>query len=61
MRPEWFKGIGSVGVTAGASAPESLVRGLLEGLREIDEIEVATLDGVAEDVRFRFPVEVADA
>jgi 4-hydroxy-3-methylbut-2-enyl diphosphate reductase len=61
MRPEWFAGVGSVGVTAGASAPESLVRGVLEGLREIDEIDVATLDGVAEDVRFRFPVEVADA
>jgi 4-hydroxy-3-methylbut-2-enyl diphosphate reductase len=61
MRPEWFHNVGSVGVTAGASAPESLVRGVLEGLREIDEIEVSTLDGVAEDVRFRFPVEVADA
>jgi 4-hydroxy-3-methylbut-2-en-1-yl diphosphate reductase len=61
MRPEWFLNVGSVGVTAGASAPESLVRGVLEGLREIDEIEVSTLDGVAEDVRFRFPVEVADA
>jgi len=61
MQPEWFHNVESVGVTAGASAPESLVRGVLEGLREIDEIDVATLDGVAEDVRFRFPVEVADA
>jgi 4-hydroxy-3-methylbut-2-en-1-yl diphosphate reductase len=61
MRPEWFSGIAAVGVTAGASAPESLVRGVLEGLREIDEIDVATLEGVAEDVRFRFPAEVADA
>jgi 4-hydroxy-3-methylbut-2-enyl diphosphate reductase len=61
MQPEWFRNVESVGVTAGASAPESLVRGVLEGLREIDEIEVATLDGVAEDVRFRFPAEVADA
>jgi 4-hydroxy-3-methylbut-2-enyl diphosphate reductase len=60
LRPEWFLEVQSVGVTAGASAPESLVRGVLEGLREIDEIEVATLDGVAEDVRFRFPAEVAD-
>src|SRR5579864_8516799 len=55
MLPEWFEGIEAVGVTAGASAPESLVRGVLEGLREIAEIEVSTLDGVAEDVRFRFP------
>jgi 4-hydroxy-3-methylbut-2-enyl diphosphate reductase len=61
MQREWFSDVSSVGVTAGASAPESLVRGVLAGLREIGEIEVATLDGVAEDVRFRFPAEVADA
>lgn len=61
MQREWFHDVKSVGVTAGASAPESLVRGVLAGLREICEIDVATLDGVAEDVRFRFPAEVADA
>jgi 4-hydroxy-3-methylbut-2-enyl diphosphate reductase len=61
MQREWFHNVESVGVTAGASAPESLVRGVLAGLREIGEIDVATLDGVAEDVRFRFPAEVADA
>jgi 4-hydroxy-3-methylbut-2-enyl diphosphate reductase len=61
MRRDWFEGARSVGVTAGASAPESLVKGVLEGLREIDDIDVSTLEGVAEDVRFRFPAEVADA
>lgn len=61
LRPEWFQGVGSVGVTAGASAPETLVQGVLEGLRCFDEIEVTTLAGVAEDVRFRFPAELADA
>jgi len=55
----WFEGVSSVGVTAGASAPEMLVQGVLDGLRAFDEIEVTTLDGVAEDVRFRFPAEVA--
>jgi 4-hydroxy-3-methylbut-2-en-1-yl diphosphate reductase len=61
LRPEWFDGIGSVGVTAGASAPEMLVQGVLDGLRRFGEIEVSTLTGVAEDVRFRFPAELADA
>jgi 4-hydroxy-3-methylbut-2-en-1-yl diphosphate reductase len=61
LRPEWFDGISSVGVTAGASAPEMLVQGVLDGLRRFGEIEVATLAGVAEDVRFRFPAELADA
>ncbi|HUZ62762.1 MAG TPA: 4-hydroxy-3-methylbut-2-enyl diphosphate reductase, partial [Acetobacteraceae bacterium] len=61
LRPEWFAGMGSVGVTAGASAPEVLVQGVLEGLRRIAEIDVSTLAGVPEDVRFRLPAEVADA
>jgi 4-hydroxy-3-methylbut-2-enyl diphosphate reductase len=49
-----------VGVTAGASAPEMLVQGVLDGLRRFGEIEVSTLAGVAEDVRFRFPKQLAD-
>jgi 4-hydroxy-3-methylbut-2-enyl diphosphate reductase len=61
LRPEWFVGVGSVGVTAGASAPEMLVQGVLDGLRQFDEVEVSTMTGVAEDVRFRFPAELADA
>ena len=61
LDPAWFHGKSSVGVTAGASAPEMLVQGVLDGLRRISEIDVATLAGVAEDVRFRFPAELADA
>jgi 4-hydroxy-3-methylbut-2-enyl diphosphate reductase len=61
LRAEWFTGIGSVGLTAGASAPELLVRGVIDGLRAFGPVEVSTLDGVAEDVKFRFPAELADA
>lgn len=61
LRAEWFTGIGSVGLTAGASAPEKLVQGVLDGLRAFRDIEVSTLDGVEENVRFRFPAELADA
>ncbi len=61
LRREWFRGIASVGLTAGASAPETLVRGVIEGLRAIAPVEIETLAGVAEDVRFRFPLELADA
>jgi 4-hydroxy-3-methylbut-2-enyl diphosphate reductase len=61
LRPEWFTGVGSVGLTAGASAPEMLVQGVIDGLRRFGEVEVSTLDGVAENVRFRFPAELADA
>jgi 4-hydroxy-3-methylbut-2-en-1-yl diphosphate reductase len=61
LQGEWFMGVGSVGLTAGASAPEMLVQGVIDGLRRFAEVEVSTLDGVAEDVRFRFPAELADA
>src|SRR6202167_182287 len=56
LRPEWFAGVQSVGLTAGASAPETLVQGVLAGLRRFGgEIEISTLAGVEENVRFRFP------
>jgi 4-hydroxy-3-methylbut-2-enyl diphosphate reductase len=61
LQAAWFEGISSVGVTAGASAPETLVQGVLEGLRQFGEIEITLQDGVAEDVRFRFPEQLADA
>jgi 4-hydroxy-3-methylbut-2-enyl diphosphate reductase len=61
LQAEWFKGIESVGLTAGASAPETLVQGVIEGLRRFGEIDISTMNGVAEDVRFRFPAELADA
>jgi 4-hydroxy-3-methylbut-2-enyl diphosphate reductase len=61
LQPHWFTGIRTVGLTAGASAPETLVQGVIAGLRKLDDIELSTLDGVAEDVKFRFPAELADA
>ncbi len=54
----WFDGVGRVGLTAGASAPETLVQGVIAGLRHFGEITVSTLSGVAEDVKFKFPAEV---
>ncbi len=60
LQPGWFDGVGAVGLTAGASAPETLVQGVIDGLRRFGEVEVLALDGVAEDVRFRLPPEVAD-
>jgi 4-hydroxy-3-methylbut-2-enyl diphosphate reductase len=60
LRPEWFAGVETVGVTAGASAPEVLVQGVLDGLRRFGDVEVGLMAGVPEDVRFRLPPEVAD-
>jgi 4-hydroxy-3-methylbut-2-enyl diphosphate reductase len=61
LRPEWLAGISSVGITAGASAPEELVQGLIDRLRQFAEVEVEPLPGITENVRFRMPAELADA
>jgi 4-hydroxy-3-methylbut-2-enyl diphosphate reductase len=60
LQPKWLRGISSVGLTAGASAPEVLVAGVIEGLRGFAELDVAVLDGVREDVVFRLPPELMD-
>ena len=59
LQPEWFAGVDTVGLTAGASAPEMLVQGVLEGLRRFRDVDVSTLPGVAEDVKFKFPAELS--
>ena len=59
LQPEWFADVQSVGLTAGASAPEMLVQGVLEGLRQFRDLDVSTLPGVAEDVKFKFPAELS--
>ena len=59
LQPEWFIGVQTVGLTAGASAPEMLVQGVLDGLRRLQQVDVSTLPGVAEDVKFKFPAELS--
>jgi len=56
LLPEWLEGVSRVGVTAGASAPETLVMDIVEALRG-PEGSVSELDGPAERVHFPLPVE----
>ncbi|MEO0881018.1 MAG: 4-hydroxy-3-methylbut-2-enyl diphosphate reductase [Pseudomonadota bacterium] len=58
--PAWLKGVGVVGITAGASAPETLVQETIERLRASRDVTVEKLDGVEENVRFKLPAELAD-
>ena len=45
--PEWVRGVGVVGVTAGASAPEDVVEEVVRTLMQIEPSEVSSLDGPA--------------
>jgi 4-hydroxy-3-methylbut-2-enyl diphosphate reductase len=56
---EWFEGIESVGLTAGASAPEVLVEQVSERLAAWGYTEQRDLDLIREDVRFTLPAELA--
>lgn len=60
IKPEWFDNINSVGVTAGASAPEILVDNVMNKLRSIREAEISVLEGINENTRFKLPPEVTD-
>ena len=55
LRPEWLEGKRRIGVTAGASAPEALVRQVIARLRELGAIEVRELEGAVETVMFPLP------
>ena len=60
LEPAWLDRVTTVGVTAGASAPESLVQEVVIRLREFGAVVVDELAGVQETVHFRLPREVAE-
>jgi len=57
--PLWLTGARAVGVTAGASAPEELVRSIVARLRELGASDPEEVPTVVENVRFALPAEVS--
>ena len=58
IEPAWLEGVETVGLTSGASAPESLVRRVLAWFRARGVLEVDELDAIPEDVSFRLPPQI---
>jgi len=58
LKREWFDGAKGIGITAGASAPEVLVRGVIDQLGEWGASNVQELDGRPENVTFSMPKEL---
>ena len=56
--PAWLSGNPRIGISAGASAPEILVSGVVQRLKELGANNVTTLDGVEENVNFPLPKEL---
>jgi 4-hydroxy-3-methylbut-2-enyl diphosphate reductase len=55
LRPEWFAGVGVVGVTSGASTPEVSVVAVVQRLRELGVDLVQEVDGSHEEMEFALP------
>jgi len=55
LQASWFEGKLRVGLTAGASAPEILVRQVIERIKALGAISVRTMDGLTESVKFPLP------
>jgi 4-hydroxy-3-methylbut-2-enyl diphosphate reductase len=57
----WFVGVETIGITAGASAPEELVTEVLDYFGSMAEIELELVSGVEENIQFKLPRELANA
>ena len=58
LDPQWVAGVETVGVTSGASVPDSLVQGLLASLAELGFDEVETVSTIEESLVFALPPEL---
>lgn len=60
MDPAWLDTVSAVAISAGASAPETLVQEVITRLRTFRDVSVEEYDGVEENVRFKLPAQLAD-
>jgi 4-hydroxy-3-methylbut-2-enyl diphosphate reductase len=60
LKPEWFAGKKRVGLTAGASAPETLAQSIVDRIQEFGPRQVRARPGVVEDVTFSLPKNLID-
>ena len=58
IQPAWLRNTGSIGLTAGASAPEVLVQDVISRLVELGAKAPCELDGVEENISFSLPKEL---
>ena len=61
IRPEWLQNVNTVGLTAGASAPEILVQEVVTFLEEQGFTDMREIEVMPENVRFGLPAEIVEA
>ncbi len=55
LQPQWLEGRQRVGLTAGASAPEILVKEVIDRIKALGAVSVRKMDGIQETVKFPLP------
>jgi 4-hydroxy-3-methylbut-2-en-1-yl diphosphate reductase len=55
LQAHWFEGITSVGLTAGASAPEILVKKVIDRIKALGAVSIRKMDGIEETIKFPLP------
>ena len=55
LQESWFEGKARVGLTAGASAPEILVRQVIARIRALGAVSIRKMDGIEETIKFPLP------
>jgi 4-hydroxy-3-methylbut-2-enyl diphosphate reductase len=58
---KWLEGVETVGITAGASTPEELIRELIEKLGAYRKIELSIMHGIEEHIQFKLPDQLRPA
>ena len=58
IQPDWFNAVQTIGVTAGASAPEELVQSVIARMKEFGVTDVEELQGLEENMFFEVPKEL---
>lgn len=58
--PEWLEGVGTIGITAGASAPEKLVREVIDRFSDWCDVEEETVKAAEEKMVFKLPRQLLD-
>lgn len=60
IQPEWLEGVGTLGLTAGASAPETLVREVVDRVSEWRLVEEIPITSAEENMVFKLPRQLTD-
>lgn len=60
LNPDWLENVRRIGLSAGASAPEHLVQGVIAAIETLHPVRVEVAEGEAETTRFKLPLEVRE-